>query len=512
MTLRPRVRTLLAGLSVVVLMLPILASAVARVFDNQLVRQTEEVLLTESVVIGEAYRQMVDARARGPLVVPEGVERFNVFPPVIDLRDNELLGPAKRSGTTTTAADGDAMSALLERTVLRNLTGARVLDRRGTVIASPQRQIGYSLAHLPEVDAAMRGGYAPQIRRRYSDEPAPPLASLSRAADIRVSLAIPIYEDPLAAVAWDSPIIGVVYSSRTPLDRAEYLWLIKDELYYPVGLTLGLAFGIVLLLATFIARPLSRLRRAAVDVAAGKEGVSLDVTGFAPQEVHELSTSLATMRDQLERRAEYVQQFAANTAHELKTPLTSLRGAAELILDDEAMPPDRVRRFLTNIHADAVRMDSLVQRILQLARIEASRPSRRSIDLEQFIESIVEQYARRDVQVKLRFEAEDTQVLIDPDQFESLITNLIDNAVRHGEGAPVELTVDADRRITVRDYGPPLPADHFDHIFDRFYSTERNQGGTGLGLSIVRAVAEAHGGSVAVQRHDRGASFIVILG
>ena len=100
-------------------------------------------------------------------------------------------------------------------------------------------------------------------------------------------------------------------------------------------------------------------------------------------------------------------------------------------------------------------------------------------------------------------------------QLESLVSNLLDNAVRHGAGEDVDVRVidgQGGRALIVRDHGPPVSEEHCAKIFDRFYTTERARGGTGLGLSIVRAIAEGHGGRVAVSRHDRGLSFSVVLG
>ena len=219
------------------------------------------------------------------------------------------------------------------------------------------------------------------------------------------------------------------------------------------------------------------------------------------------------MRAQLEARAKYILEFAANAAHELKTPLTSLRGAAELLQEDIASMSDEQRmRFLSNMHSDAVRMDQLVQRILDLARIESALPDRERIDLRAFLEATVERYARNGHEIELSYEARSPMVDMAPEQLESLVTNLLDNAVRHGSKERVEVTVCDENEnllLVVRDRGPKLSPGHLERVFERFYTTERARGGTGLGLAIVRAIAEAHGGSVSAAALDRGASFAV---
>jgi two-component system sensor histidine kinase ChvG len=395
--------------------------------------------------------------------------------------------------------------------VLRNLTGIRLLDRRGAVIASPTHETGYSLAHLAEVQAALEGRYQPALRERGLHGQG---GRLSRTNTVRLSIALPIYADPLAPAGSRGPVIGAVYNSRTPLDAERSLWEIRQELFATGSISVLFTVVVVAALTAAIARPLSRLRRAAEAVAAGRSGVELETRGFAPQEVHALAASLSRMRDQLQARAEYVQTFAANAAHELKTPLTSLRGAAELLLDGGEMPAAQRRKFLENIHADALRMDRLVQRILHLARIEARPPAREPIDLEAYLRGVVERWARRGVVVRLTYAAAVKRANLEAEQLESLFGNLLDNAARHGAGEPIDLSVREAAGwlvLAVRDFGPPVPEGQLDRVFERFYSTERGRGGTGLGLAIVRAIAEANGGIARAVRQERGATFEVRL-
>lgn len=513
----PRVRTLLGGLFGLVLVLPVVMLAAARVYENQLVRNTEELLIAEAVVVGELYRARVEPEASAPLAAPAdpAAERYLPFRPKLDIRTTPVLpGTTRDRGSAETSTAAAELSSILERAIVRNLSGVRVLDPNGVVVASPLRETGYSLAHLAEVDAARRGRYEPALRARFSDEPAPPLSSLSRAANLRVSVAVPIYRDPRAVPGGGGEVLGVVYNQRTPLDVSKALWLVRDDLVVPVALAFAITTIIALLLTATIARPLVRLRDEAEAVARGEGGRELQVGRFAPEEILALSRSLARMRDQLEARAAYVREFAANTAHELKTPLTSLRGASELLLEEhESMTEDQRRRFLSNIHEDAVRMDRLVGRILQLARIELTRPARERVDLRAFLAGVAERYQRHGQDVRVTYEASTPELDVSPEQLDSLVTALADNAARHGAGAPIELSVrdrPQGRELAVRDRGPALPPGHFERVFERFYTTERARGGTGLGLAIVKAIADAHGATVRAEGHpEGGATFSV---
>src|SRR5262249_55877920 len=144
-------------------------------------------------------------------------------------------------------------------------------------------------------------------------------------------------------------------------------------------------------------------------------------------------------------------------SHELKTPLTGIRGAVELLREDWAAMSDTQReRFLANIDADASRMERLVTRLLQLGRIQNSPEGVETIALEPFCTALAARYGDR-----LRIDARGAPptLAMHRDHLESALRNLIDNAVRHGAGHPVDVTVSArDRYVAfaVRDRGPGI--------------------------------------------------------
>ncbi len=502
-------------LFVLVLALPFLLMGVQRLLENALILETEHTLVVEAVMAGEIYRQIADPSSTKYLSAPgPGEDRYAPFVPQLDLATSPMLPPATRRGEVQNSTVSDRLTAILERALVRNLSGIRVLDANGQVLASPMRATGYSLAHLPEVEAAMQGHYRPVLRQRFSDEPAPPLSSLSRAAALRVSIAIPVFANPRSRVDSGAAVLGVVYSSRTPLDTTKALWAWRGKLYLPFLLSILMTLGAVIFLTLTISRPLSRLRRHAERIADGDIGHDYRVGRVAPQEIHVLAQSLENMSTQLSARADYIREFVANAAHELKTPLTSLRGAAELLIEtDDVIDSERRVRFLQNIQSDAVRMDQLVQRMLELARIESTRPERGDLDLEKYIEGLAERYRRKGQPVDVRAEPGTYVISGVAEQLDSLFANLMDNAVRHGEGEAIQINLRArDKvRVEIRNFGPVLAPDHLDRIFERFYSTSRDQGGTGLGLAIVAAVVQAHGGRVSAHAEDQGATFEVTL-
>ncbi len=528
----PRVRTLVAGLSAFVLVVPIFAVWLARLGEGRLVRETERQLLAEAVVVGEVYRAALDPDAERTLGPYAGPAALRYRPTIAELTfARESIGPpaergpgvdehaepgaAGAPGPTASATVARRLSALLERALIRNLTGVRVLDARGVVVASSEPTVGYSLAHLPEVAAARAGGYAPRLRERRARGPRPGFDSLSRAAAVRVSLAIAVFDPPRPGSPGER-VLGVVYASRTPADLDKYLWDIRDELLLPFMLTLALTAIVVAAMTRLLVRPLAALEAYARGARAASRDTDarppLALPALAAHEIADLAETVEGMRGELAARARDAEVFAVGAVHELKTPLTAIRGAAEVLLDDDGALDDAARRrFLSGIVDDAVRADRAVNRALELARLEARAPARVRVPLRQLVEGAAARARRRGAEV--RVDAPDREVAIDPAALEAALDALLDNAARHGAGAPIEVGARVDGGalvIRVRDHGPALAPDHFAHAFERFQTTERGRGGTGIGLALVRAAAEAHGGAATARAAPDGGAEVVV--
>jgi signal transduction histidine kinase len=259
------------------------------------------------------------------------------------------------------------------------------------------------------------------------------------------------------------------------------------------------------------------LMLAARAITRGETRRPFRATGFVPAELFTLSESLDALTALLTERADYVAAFAAQAGHELKTPLTSIRGAVELLSDaGDEMPPAERARFLRNLAADTDRMERLVFRLLTLARLEnpTTPPPEEDLEVAPWFAALA---ARHGEALRLTVAA-DTPVRVSmaPEHLESAVVNLVENALRHGAGAPVEVDVGprADSPglcVRVRDRGPGLTAEARLRLFERFFTTERGRGGTGLGLAIVAAVARARGGRVEVESVPGDTRFTVTL-
>jgi signal transduction histidine kinase len=308
-------------------------------------------------------------------------------------------------------------------------------------------------------------------------------------------------------------VIAVVRASRTGLDAMSSLWAYRRGLVWTALAIAALSMLVSLAFSTAIAWPLRRLTHAAAAIADGKPAPPLEAKGFSPAEIRALGEMLETMRRKLEARASYVAEFASDASHELKTPITAIRGAAELLQHDaDAMDAAQRARFVDNIAADAARMERLVTRLLQLARAENPvAEGVRDVDVVGFCRTLL---SRHGSAVQLEQHDPPAMIAIQEDQLASVLGNLVDNALRYGAGHPVRVVLgrEAQRlRIDVVDRGPGISAANQRHLFERFFTTERDRGGTGLGLAIVRTIAESRGGRIAASSAAGTTTFTVTL-
>ncbi|XAL98556.1 ATP-binding protein [Phycisphaeraceae bacterium D3-23] len=236
---------------------------------------------------------------------------------------------------------------------------------------------------------------------------------------------------------------------------------------------------------------------------------------------------------QLRRLESIRQDFVANVSHELRTPISAVKAAAETLIEDiqhaPGTPPDAQTQmnFLGIINRQAERLQSIVEDLLSLARIEQGK---REDTLEMVaaplspmiaaaVETVQAKADAKNISIRTRCEtgliAQMNRMLL-----EQALINLVDNAVKYSpDGTVVE--VDARRdgseiAITVADQGRGIEPAHLPRLFERFYRTDkarsRAMGGTGLGLSIVKHIAEAHGGRVQVESQPgKGSRFTLVV-
>ncbi|MFI5229175.1 MAG: ATP-binding protein [Gemmatimonadales bacterium] len=219
---------------------------------------------------------------------------------------------------------------------------------------------------------------------------------------------------------------------------------------------------------------------------------------------------LAVMDLTTRRRLETIRRdFVANVSHELKTPLTVIGGFAETLRDPGVAESDR-QRFLSTIESNTRRMQRIVDDLLDLSRYESGgwKPNVMTNDLAGVVVDVFTSVQRaadaRGIALAFEALAEACRVDADPTALRQVLSNLIENAVRHTTNGTVVVRAasiaERGTTISVTDTGSGIPSEHLPRIFERFYRVDagraRDEGGTGLGLAIVRHLVDAHGGSV----------------
>ena len=217
--------------------------------------------------------------------------------------------------------------------------------------------------------------------------------------------------------------------------------------------------------------------------------------------------------------------FVANVSHELKTPITSIKGYVETLIDGAIKNSSDAVRFLKVIRKQSDRLDSIIDDLLTLSRLEQSEvecpltPSPLRSILTDAIEVCHLQAAKRRIELHLECEANFT-IPLNPPLMEHAIVNLLDNAIKFSsKGSRVDIGVatrNGQVEILVADHGSGIEREHLGRLFERFYRVDkarsRKLGGTGLGLAIVKHVAVLHGGAVSVTSNPgEGSVFSVTL-
>ncbi|MDR7236956.1 ATP-binding protein [Neobacillus drentensis] len=238
--------------------------------------------------------------------------------------------------------------------------------------------------------------------------------------------------------------------------------------------------------------------------------------------------AVAVLRDMTEERQldKMRQDFIANVSHELRTPISMLQGYSEAIVDDIAESQEEKKEMAKVIYDESLRMGRLVNELLDLARMEAGhlQLTMEDVNITSFINRIIHKFQGlakdNEIQLYAEIENETTTISFDPDRIEQVLTNLIDNAIRHTpKGGSVKLNVTSDDKgimIRVKDSGTGIPDEDLPFVFERFYKADkartRGRAGTGLGLAIAKNIIDAHRGHISVQsKLDHGTTFSFLL-
>jgi signal transduction histidine kinase len=226
----------------------------------------------------------------------------------------------------------------------------------------------------------------------------------------------------------------------------------------------------------------------------------------------------AASRERIDREQA---NLVATVAHEIRSPLTGVKGfTATLLAKWDRFTDEQKRTMLTAINADADRVTRLLSDLLDVSRIDAGRLvlRKRVVDLAVLVGRLVAGHDEASRPFDLQLDQPLPELWLDPDKVAQIVGNLVDNALRHGDGTVrLELTAaevagGPGAQLTVSDEGEGISPEGRVRIFARFWQAGNAKSGTGLGLYIVKGLVEAHGGTIELADNPGGgARFVVRL-
>jgi signal transduction histidine kinase len=509
-----------------ILALPLGGIAVLRLYESALVRQTESELIAQSAFVSAAYKTVLRRaypnlanRYGHPVATahaarPSSTDRWQPRPAHLDLAADPVLPKPEPGIAPTAAADvyarrsGNEITAFMRDAQSVTLAAIRVMNPDGVVVATTGEELGLSLAGREEVARALRGEHVSVLRQRVSDEPDPGLASISRSTGVRVFVAMPIVEN--------DRVLGAVLAARTPANIVQTLYRQRETLFFGMLAVLTVVFAVSLFTAVTIARPVKAVIRQTDRAVRGEKGAVIPLSRPVTREVAQLSEAVAQLARTLEDRADYIRDFAAHVSHEFKTPLTAMQGAVELLEEHGAgMTPAERDRFHANLRANIARLDRLVRKLLDLARADMTKPGKDLAQVTPVLERTIQRYRDQGCDIDLDAPAASTTVRFAEETLESVVSNMIENALQHG-GAQVAVRVHATTAddflvLRIEDDGPGVSGTNRVEIFEPFFTTARDRGGTGIGLAVVKSLLAAHHGGISLIPSQRGAVFEIRL-
>ena len=403
--------------------------------------------------------------------------------------------------------DDDVPQTPLDR--VPTSTSLTLLDGNGAVVGG----IGGDLNRVSVRDYI--AGYTPTEVAEFEGRP---FTIKAKGENFRV-LALPLPSN-LGSVAIAQSLSDV---DRT-LSRLQWLFFLIG--FVIVGL-IALASRTMIKVGL---KPLSDVEDTAEKIAGGDLSARLP-DAKPTTEVGRLTTSLNTMLARIEESftvrktsEDKLRRFVADASHELRTPLTAIRGFAELHRQGAVAGEEDTKQLLARIEGESLRMGSLVEDLLLLARLDQAREMEHlPVDIAKTTRDAVAsaQVAGPGHPISLVGDLDELYTLGDQHRIHQVIANLLANARTHTPvGTPITVSIAQSSdgvRIAVADAGPGLSAEDQKRIFERFYRADssrvRIEGeGSGLGLSIVDAVMKAHGGTVSVNSEmGKGSTFTLFF-
>lgn len=370
-----------------------------------------------------------------------------------------------------------------------------VTDKNGIVLLDSKNiAVGVDYSKWNDVYLTLRG--------QYGARSSPEIEGDDRSTVMYVAAPIKNGDEIIGVVSVAKP-----NSSMQPyIERTQCRLSIWGGLLILVGLMLGAVFS------WWLSRELQKLRNYALGVSKG-EKIEIPRSSIASGELQQLANALESMRNELEGK-NYIENYVQTLTHELKSPLAAIRASAELL--QSPMSNEQRASFIQNIDIESQRLQKLIDRLLNLAKIEHQQSLHQpvTIQLAELIQSILARYQIRFDQKKIHLQVQlDNTISILGETFllEQAICNLLDNTLDFTpESGRMELILESKNnqiQLSLFNQGETIPEFALPKLTDRFFSLPRPDTGkksTGLGLNFVQEIMELHKGQLEIANADSG--------
>ncbi len=296
----------------------------------------------------------------------------------------------------------------------------------------------------------------------------------------------------------------------------------NESLLTSIFVAMAAAIAVSFIFSRSIIAPIRDMTAASQRIANGHYDERVNSRGS--DELGQLADRFNQMAEQLEQVESMRRRLIGDVTHELRTPLTAIKGSAEGLIDGILPATDET---YGQIHAEAERLNRLVDDLQELSRVEARayQLDFRDLDASMLIQTVIKrmqfQFDEKRVTLTINLPPHPVMLHADEDRIVQGLTNLVGNALQYTpENGEVTISLEStgnEARFSVKDTGIGIPPDHLPHIFDRFYrvdkSRSRAHGGSGIGLTIAKHLVEAHAGKIWAESagEGKGSTFVFTL-
>ena len=317
----------------------------------------------------------------------------------------------------------------------------------------------------------------------------------------------------------DGEVVGVM-RYVTSLNKVDKQIIIIVAIALGIGLgILGMVYFSNLYFIRSIVDPVAGITETAKRIAAGSYGVQIEKR--YDDEIGALTDTINDMSLKINQSEKMKNEFISSVSHELRTPLTAINGWAETIMNGEVRDAGDVKKGMGIIVSEARRLTNMVEELLEFSRIQDGRftlsvePMDIKAELEDAVYTYREFFRREGIELN-HFDCDEEfpPIAGDPERLRQGFCNLLDNAAKHGgSGKRIDTAIARDEDqvvITIRDYGPGIPAEELPHVKYKFYKGSSKARGSGIGLAVCDEIITRHEGTLDIDNAEGGGCIVTI--